>query len=252
MTCLPSPSTSGQEELEELPWDPQGHDPLPAEGTGPVQGVGADLAQGSGSELGWARLGLWPGRDGNPCRRSTSLGRPYQRQSLRMPSASTTHWPLVPTTTARGPMCSTCAQLTGEYSSSRLRECPLPAYPNLFAPLSTFFTPLSLDCLFLSPHPDPGLAPLARNPPWAQVPSGCTISLGAWSRCSPGSLASMWWLPCSLLPPSQLLLVPRRSSAALCCPVLPPASLRYPQFCPPGQWDRVGLAHADYTQGYHV
>lgn len=139
VTCLPSPSTSGQEGLEELPRDPQGHDPLPAEGAGPAQGVGAYLAPGSGSELGWARLGLWPGRDGHPCRRNTSLGRPYQRQSLRMPSASTTHWPLVPMTTARGPMCSTCAQLTGGYSSSRPREYPLPAHPRPLHPTLNFF-----------------------------------------------------------------------------------------------------------------
>lgn len=35
--------------------------------------------------------------------------------------------------------------------------------PDPLPPLSTFFAPLSLDCLFLSPHPDTGLAPLARN-----------------------------------------------------------------------------------------
>lgn len=44
---LPSlPSTSWQAGLEELPRDPQGHDPLPAEGAGPGVGGGAGSAEG--------------------------------------------------------------------------------------------------------------------------------------------------------------------------------------------------------------
>lgn len=170
-----------------------------------------------------------------------------------MPSASIMHWPRVPVTTARGRMSSTCAQLTGGSSSSRPRECLPPVHPRPLPPTLNsvpFLVPgLSLSfsghILNQDRHPWTG-------EPRAQVPSGCAISSGAWSRCSPGSLASMWWPPCSLHPPSQLLLVPRRSSAALCCPALPPASLRYSQLCPPGQWDGAGQAQANYTQGYHV
>lgn len=62
---LPSlTSTSWQAGLEDLPRDPQGHDPLSAEGAGPGVGGGAGLAQGS-RWLEMARPG-WAGQDGYP------------------------------------------------------------------------------------------------------------------------------------------------------------------------------------------
>lgn len=120
---LPS-STSGQAGLEELPRNPQGHDPLPAEGAGRALFFG--LGKGVGER----------GQDktGTPCRRSTSLARPFQRWSSRMPSASTTPWPPAPVTTARGPTSSTCAQRTGESSSFRPREYPPPPAPPILLP----------------------------------------------------------------------------------------------------------------------
>lgn len=63
---LPSlPSTSWQAGLEELPRDPQGHDPLPAEGAGPRAGGGAGLAEGS-KWLEKASLGLGQDKMGTP------------------------------------------------------------------------------------------------------------------------------------------------------------------------------------------
>lgn len=59
--CPPA-STSGQARLEELPRDPQGHDPLSAEGARPAQRGGAGVAQrirgaGLGQDCGQDKTG---------------------------------------------------------------------------------------------------------------------------------------------------------------------------------------------------
>lgn len=74
-----------------------------------------------------------------------------------MPSASTMLWPPAPVTTARGPMSSTCALLTGGSSSSRLRECPFLVHPRPFpCPWIVSF--------LLRPHPEPGQVSLGPDP----------------------------------------------------------------------------------------
>lgn len=236
--CPPT-STSGQAWLEELPWDPQGHDPLSAEGVRPAQRGGAGVAQGMrGVGLGLA--GTVARTRWAPHRRSTSLGKPCRKLSLRTPSASTTRWPRGPVTIARGRTSSTCALLTGGSSSFRPRECPPLAHPRpLPHPQQTPLPCPRTASFLLGPHPEPALP--SRDGSLAPVPGGRAVSPGAWSRCSPGSLASMWWLPCSPHPPSQLPSAPRRSSAALCYPALPPASPRYPpvppvHLVPRGKW----------------
>lgn len=123
--------------------------------------------------VGWAGPGWdWPGQDGRPCRRSTSLGRPCQRQSLRMPSASIMRWPRVPATTARDPTSSTCAQRTGASSSSRPRECLPPAQPRPLPPTLTFRPspvpglPLSFSGHILNQDRHPWAGTLGPGPEW--------------------------------------------------------------------------------------
>lgn len=247
LTCLPSPSTSGQAGLEELPRDPQGHDPLPAEGAGPAQGVGAELAQGSAGGLGWARLGLWSGQDGHPPRRSTSQGRPFQRQSLRMPSASTTRWPRGPATTARGPMSSTCAQLTGGSSSSRPRECPPPAHPRPLHPSLVPGLPRSFSGHTLSQDWHPWIGTLGPGLKWL-----C---------CLPRSLEQMqsWITRINVVaamfsaPPFPAAVSSQKKFSR---PLLPSAATRLSQV-PPSSVNLVpvgwrGEVQADCTQGCGV